>query len=330
MFIVFDIETTGFDSVHCEVLQFAYIMFDDNNQFVKSENLYFYHEGMHWSQEAADESHKLSLSFLKQFEDQFRPNLLKMFSVLNRANVCGHNSNSFDCPFVKRWLQRQGLGGLEFGIMQDTMLGFRPITKRSRIKLTKLADMCGLSDETIKYATSIWFNVGNDTYAHNAAYDVAMTALITLNGINRGLIKFDFTNLTSTEDDNDVVLESLLDEETSGPSKEPDPYGYCVDIDDGDGDTIYYWVNHDKHKYGDLQLTKSEVEHYASVNRHLPVKFKHSHDYPGGSVWHAEHNGIKFILDRHNDGDTMRVQTLYLDMLDTELDLFKIIENTFK
>lgn len=46
MFVVFDIETTGLSTTSCDIVQFAYIMFDSNNMFVKAENLYYYYEGM--------------------------------------------------------------------------------------------------------------------------------------------------------------------------------------------------------------------------------------------------------------------------------------------
>ena len=143
MFVVFDLETTGLSSMQNDIIQFSYIMFDSNNMFVRADNLYFYYEGMSWNQEVADISHGISLDFLKTQADKFKENVIKMYTVLNHANVCGHNSNSFDCPFVKNWLKRMGLSDFEFGIQQDTMLAFRPYTKRARIKLTKLAAMWG-------------------------------------------------------------------------------------------------------------------------------------------------------------------------------------------
>ena len=34
MFVVFDLETTGFSELNNDVIELAYIMFDDNNNFV--------------------------------------------------------------------------------------------------------------------------------------------------------------------------------------------------------------------------------------------------------------------------------------------------------
>lgn len=187
-FVVFDIETTGFSSITCDIIQFAYCEFH-GGQFVKAENLYFYYDGMSWSDEA-EQVHKISRDYLKQYRDDFKTNLLKMYSVLNRSNVCGHNSNHFDCPFVRNWLSRMGMGDFEFGIKQDTMVDMRPIHKRPRIKLTKLSELCGLTQESINYATNMWFGDSNIRNSHDAAYDVTATALITLKGLREGCISF--------------------------------------------------------------------------------------------------------------------------------------------
>ena len=207
-FVVFDLETTGFSSMTCDVVQFAYCEFDANMQLVKAENLYFYYEGMSWSQEAADASHHLTLDYLRKYKDDFRANVLKMYSILNRSNVCGHNSNNFDCPFAKNWLARMGLTDFEFGIKQDTMIGLRPLHKRPRIKLTKLADMCDLSDKTIRYVANMWFGSENIRGPHDAAYDVTMTALLTMKGLRDGYMSFDFNDahvVEVTEDSLDFV-----------------------------------------------------------------------------------------------------------------------------
>lgn len=326
MFVVFDIETTGFDSSVCEVLQFAYVMFDSNNNFVKSENLYFYKEGMHWSQEAADTSHHLSLSFLKQFEDDYKANMLKMYSVLNRANVCGHNINHFDCPFAKKWLQRQGLPGLEFGVLQDTMLAFRPITKRPRIKLTKLGELLELPEESIKYATSIWFENTHNTSAHNACYDVTLTALIAFNGIAKNLIKFDFTKITAeVTEENFFDMEGSADFSDSSDVKTIDPDGYFVKLLQDD-EEVYHFVNHDRLLHGDVFATDDMVSSYKASNQYLPLLFTPVKD----KQYTANFEGITFSLTIDDEGDTMFLHSDVFDLSDIEVGMKNIIERNFK
>lgn len=204
MFVVFDLESTGLSATSNDIIEFAYIMFDSNNMFVKSETLYFYYDGMSWSEEAY-QVHRIPLDFLKQFKDQFKENCIKMYSILNRANVCGHNALRFDCPFVKTWLMRQGIKGLEFGVIQDTMTAFKPITHKSQIKLSKLLGVMGISDEEIRALMPIWFNGAEATRAHEASYDVVGTALLALRGIERNLIAFEPLVKLNTEISQDDV-----------------------------------------------------------------------------------------------------------------------------
>lgn len=191
MFVVYDLETTGFSDFQDDIVQFAYILFDDNLMVVKSEALYFYYEGIHWNQKVCDEVHHITLDFLKQYKDKFRENCVKMWTVLSGNIVVGHNNRGFDDPFAANWLARQGMPGLTFGGSYDTMADLRPLYKRSRIKLTALGELCGFKPESVRYAESIFFDkniVVAD--AHNAIYDVTLTALITMYALRNGYFNF--------------------------------------------------------------------------------------------------------------------------------------------
>lgn len=190
MFVVFDIETTGFSEINSDVIEFAYIMFDNDNNYVKAEQLYFYYDGMSWSEDAYA-VHQIPLEFLKTQKDKFKENLIKMFSVLNHANVVGHNALRFDCPFVKTWLMRQGIRNLEYGIIQDTMLAYKPVYKKSRIKLTKLIEYINVDENVINTLLPIWFPGASESHAHEAAYDVVATALLTLRALDKNLMTFE-------------------------------------------------------------------------------------------------------------------------------------------
>ena len=192
MYLVFDLETTGLDSNVCEVIEFSYVMFDDDNMFIKAETLYFYHPGMHWSEEAYN-VHHISREFLRQYEDDFKKNLIKMYTVLNLGKVCGHNALRFDCVFAKNWLERMGLPDLNFKQIEDTMVMFKSVTKKGRIKLTKLQELFEISDEAVNYMRDVWYHDGvttDEMGAHNAEWDVTLTALLTLQGINKGFCSF--------------------------------------------------------------------------------------------------------------------------------------------
>lgn len=206
MFTVYDLETTGFSSASDDVIQFAYATFDDNNQFIKADTLYFFYEGMSWS-ESAYEVHQIPLEFLAQYKDQFEENVIKMFTVLSGANVSGHNCMSFDCPFAVTWLKRQGLPQLQFGIIQDTMNAFRPFMGGHKAKLAKLAERVGVTPNVVQSCMNMWFPNEDDRRAHNAAYDVTLTALITLRGLAKGYMNFTTVpNIDSVVDSVDMDL----------------------------------------------------------------------------------------------------------------------------
>ena len=307
MFVVFDLETTGLSSMQNDIIQFSYIMFDSNNMFVRADNLYFYYEGMSWSQEVADISHGISLDFLKTQADKFKENVIKMYTVLNHANVCGHNSNSFDCPFVKNWLKRMGLSDFEFGIQQDTMLAFRPYTKRARIKLTKLAAMCGLSDAEVDYATKLWFGITDSTQSHDARFDTAMTALLTIGGINKKLISFDKIVAPSiNEDVDDSELD--MDDSVTTVAQSFDPLGYYIQCN---GHPIA--VNHNKHKYAKMAAPNEVTD--ISMNKDLlcPGDFKELEE----GTYQAEFNGITMTVTQYDNEDIVSIKTPYGVIPDT-------------
>lgn len=217
MFVVYDLETTGLSEINDDIIEFAYIAFDDNCNFIQSEQLFFYHRGMSWSEDAY-KVHHISLDFLETQADKFKENLLKMYAILNHNNVVGYNNNHFDNPFVKTWLMRQGIRNLEFKVTQDVMLAYRPIYKKSKIKLTRLSDMMGYTPELINRYMDIYFPQVGNSQAHEAAYDVVATALLTLSAIPKHLIAFK-SILPESHEAEDVMTDMLfVNENTSTAS----------------------------------------------------------------------------------------------------------------
>lgn len=310
MFVVFDIETTGLSTTSCDIVQFAYILFDNNNMCVKAENLYYYYEGMSWSDEA-EAIHGLSRDFLRQYEDQFRANLLKMYSVLNRSNVVGHNAIKFDCPFVKNWLSRFGLSEFQFGIQQDTMTGFKPITKKNRIKLTVLSDLMGVKPEFVKQFACEWFKGDVANGAHDATYDVTATALLTLQGINKNLISFKpAAALLSTEYDAD--LEEDVASVVSS-NKPVDPRGYCINLVELTGASTKHFVCHDRHTY-------AEPADLSTVPK-FPVPFT---PVPGTNTYSATLSDLLFTFIPGAD-DKMLIKSDFFSSDDTAVDVLSMI-----
>ena len=313
MFIVFDLETTGLSSMKDDIVQFSYIMFDSNNMFVKSETLYFYYEGMSWNQEVADKTHQISLEFLKTQADKFKENVIKLYSVLNRANAIGHNSISFDFPFVKNWLKRQGLVDFEFGVQQDTMVAFRPITKRARIKLTVLGEMFGITSEQINYASKLWFGTDETVSAHDARYDVALTALLTLGGLSKKLITFETITIQSADLSVDVDTINM-DDSVSVVSKSFHPLGYYIKVEGIElSKNQFISVCHDRKRYKDMDVPTSIDD--VGFNKELLC--------PWGFLPIAENKfeavvgGVHVLLTQNPEGDSVTITTPYGAIKDT-------------
>ena len=325
MFVVFDIETTGFSEITCDVIQFAYIMFDSNKNFVKAEQLYFYYEGMSWS-EKAYEVHQISLDFLKKHKDKFKENLIKMYSVLNHANVVGHNAEHFDCPFCKTWLMRQGIRNLEYNIIQDTMLAFRPITKRPRIKLTKLIDFVDIRPEHIEMMMDVWFPNAESKSAHNAAYDVTATAMLTLRGIDRKLIAFEPLVKLNTE----VISEDLLSDmnESSG-SVVLDPNGFLFKVLP-DNEYVCYSSDTSKYASYEMNVPKNVVEYYRNLGTLFPLAFEETSTV-NDSVRKFELNykDTIFTVTVEPSGASMLIETPYGTFSSKDVDIALIIKNSF-
>lgn len=272
MFVVYDLETTGFSSSQSDVIQFSYIRFDNNRVAYDAGTLYFYYEGMSWSEEAYN-VHKIPLDFLKQFKDDFRKNVIKMWTILSGANVVGHNSNKFDNPFATNWLARMGCPGLMFGIMQDTMLAFRPMTHTAQVSLIKLCELNELTPDRINSLYKMWFGVNEDLQSHNASYDVAATAMLALIALNKKYMSFDAAIAAEYVD----VDMSLLD------NAEP-PNQVNFELIESDGSIREHTF--DGHKMGNFVTFPIKLK-YVSDNRY---------ESDGYTLWTSNPNRLELDM----------------------------------
>jgi hypothetical protein len=285
---------------------------------------------MSWSEEAYA-VHKISLDFLKTQKDKFRENLIKMFSVLHHANVIGHNSKHFDCPFAKTWLMRMGIRNLEYGIIQDTMTAYKPLTHTARISLSKLSARMGITDEQVRTLLPIWFPGTQSVHAHEAAYDVVETAILTLRGIEKKLISFEsLVHLQKDVSDNDIsgMFES--------DSKEKDPHGFLVKLLDykaNASEAYLYFVNHDNSQFANVIPTDADKDLAVHEHKYLPLLLNQE---SGNSPYYTIlNNGTTYRLKKFNStigdevGDVFSIITEYGALSDSEVDITKIIERNF-
>lgn len=240
MFIVYDLETTGLSTTSDDIIQFSYIRFDNNNMPVQAETLYFYYEGMHWSEEA-EAIHHISLETVKAHAEKFEENVIKMYSLMSLSNVVGFNSDNFDNVFVRNWLSRMGMPNTQLGVQKDIMLLARPVVHQARISLTKLCDRLDITPDIIRSFEKLCYK-NEGTNAHNASYDVAATALCALKFMREGYLtwKFGKTDVKA----NDDLFGNDFGENEDFMNPPEDPNGFWIECG-----SKYVWMVTDCNKY---------------------------------------------------------------------------------
>lgn len=182
MYTVVDIETAGLSPYKDDIIQFAYLRMDSQLRFMQSGCMYFWYPGMVWG---AEHIHHIPESKAREYADDYEDNLRRMYTILAGADVIGHNCDSFDIPFIRQYLARKGLEGMNVNGSFDTMSIFRPVYKK-KMKLGDLAASLGITPDLVDMCCKGFFGV--DSQAHDARYDVTMTELIFAQAIRRGVL----------------------------------------------------------------------------------------------------------------------------------------------
>lgn len=180
---ILDLETTGLSNVHDDIVQFAFITIDQDFKVIRAKNCYMYKKGMVWS-DKAEAINGLSRKFLSQYEAEFEHNLCLLSTIVQRAAVVGHNVEIFDLPFIKQFLLKNGISAPRESMAYDTMKLFRNSFGK-RMKLTKLTEALGITEELIQNMVQLLFH--DEANAHNAMYDTVATMLCFKRAVARGL-----------------------------------------------------------------------------------------------------------------------------------------------
>lgn len=112
VYTVLDIETTGllkFDAngdLIPDLLEVAYLRVDSTNlKILGSGTLYFYQPHFDIENDAQG-IHKLTRTFLAQYENQFEENIRTLSAMLTNGVVVGKNSKKFDIPFINHFISK--------------------------------------------------------------------------------------------------------------------------------------------------------------------------------------------------------------------------------
>lgn len=188
---VIDLETTGLNRHRGAVLAAGYLTLDDKlENVIDSDILYFYQESFPDSDAKALELHGLTRSFLRQYTDDFSKNLKKLFKLVLKGSLIGHNIDQFDLPYMQEFLARNGYGDVEAFQTFDTMKIYKPVFggnyHGARVSLTNLISELKIPRDGIEIMQKHYFK-GKDiqTVAHDATYDVTATLIAFLEAKRR-------------------------------------------------------------------------------------------------------------------------------------------------
>ena len=182
-----DIETTGLNTyAGHEITQFAMLETTENLVVTRAVVYNFYHEGMHWGEEA-EAITGIHKSDLIPYKDEYEENLCRLYVCCARANLVGHNIEKFDFPFIVNYLRNRINLNTFAASITDTLKIWRPHVPRGRANLQALCEDAGLTPSLIESLTKMYFK--QEGHAHNAAYDVMATYMIYNLARQRGYLQ---------------------------------------------------------------------------------------------------------------------------------------------
>lgn len=196
IYTVIDIETSGLSRENADVLSFSYAL-TDGKEILAADTLYFWTDGMQWSQESY-EIHGLSKEFLSQYKDDFDKNLRAMFSVVQDSILVGYNSgymdkfgvlHGFDYQVIKNFLLRNMLDfPIPSSFVDLLKIARSRETNAPNKKLQSMVDYYCISREDIGRVNDTVFP-GSKAVAHNSGYDVVCTAYVLKEMLAKDLIE---------------------------------------------------------------------------------------------------------------------------------------------
>ena len=195
-----DVETTdlirsidgGTRRVYPDILSCAYLTMNSNWRRVDSGILYFDDDSIADSTAGAFRTHGLTRDFLSQYRDKFSDNLRKLYKLVSRGNLVGHNIKAFDAHVIIKFLEKYDYHDFGIETVHDTYTGMRAYMKQTfektevdrRLKRgsANLSNVClqlNIQDEFLEKFYEKYFPEDvQRNRAHNAGTDVLRTYFV--------------------------------------------------------------------------------------------------------------------------------------------------------
>ena len=199
IYTAIDAETTGFSKVYDSPVSLAYLSFNEKWEVLDSGILYFDDDSICNSTPQAFAVHGLTRDFLSKFRGDFERNNRKLFKLIERGNLIGHNIQSFDVPFLSAYLRRQGFSEetqsesknnvpdrpIPLRII-DTRSIYRPIFHKG-LTLDDLLEKAGIPDIIIRNVLRKHFgDEAVNSGHHDARYDTVAAYLLFQYAVEKG------------------------------------------------------------------------------------------------------------------------------------------------
>ena len=200
LFTILDIETTGFNNKHDDILEVGYLIVNQDCEILRHGQFYFYQE--HFKIEgSAQDVHGLTRDFLKQYEQDFTKSLARLFTLCCQAIIIGKNNRKFDMPFIDEFLKRYAYRLDEVTIKGyiDLEEFYTPIYREWYVKkygvatkkygtLSELVDIIGYPQQQLQQEFNFLFPDISRDRAHSALFDSYMTYTLLKDAVkNHGL-----------------------------------------------------------------------------------------------------------------------------------------------
>ncbi len=231
---VIDIETTGwlkFSTINgrsmlddnSEILEVGYLTINmDNKKILKHGTLYFYKPYFNVESDA-QKVHGLTRDFLQKYENDFERNLIALNSLIQCTCLIGKNSDRFDIPFIKAFIQKHAgdkfdIPNLVFKLNMDAYNGGKviyedtlyacdmqsiykerfhslfydkygyPLVPNKKGTLSEYIDVIPNGQKVVDYVYDSLEDKARVTGAHGALYDAVMTYVVWVDAWNNNLL----------------------------------------------------------------------------------------------------------------------------------------------
>lgn len=186
----FDLETTGLSTEQDHPVSAGWVSLDTHLYNVVDKGLlYFYNPKKEISEEAIN-VHGLTHEILQPYKDDYIPNCRKLFKLISRGNLIGHNARNFDYKLVTNFLLNLGFPVLPANRVEDTLAIYRPLKQGKNDLESVVNRMCGMDVVDRQYERI--FGHPPKMGHHSADWDSVACMTIYKIAVRKGYCKNDY------------------------------------------------------------------------------------------------------------------------------------------